>query len=135
MDAVSNLAYMDRCIMQFMREFPLTVTYIKESSSYSDSTGENTVTEVLISCQGILLEVEAKPSFGDGTKNNTLIRDGDKLLFIRPPQKTDSTNLVLDVNPSSDKILIGTTRYNIVTFKTTNPTASNSFLYEFYIRT
>jgi hypothetical protein len=72
--------------------------------------------------------------FGDGTKDSTLIRQGDKLLFIRPPEKVDPYRLPLVINPSEDRVVVGSTTYKIVTSKQTNPSATNCILYELYVR-
>lgn len=123
----------DRAVLDFMNESPLTVTYQSNTSIYSDATGENTITTLSVPCQAIFLDMP-KYSSGDGTKEASLIRDGDKLLFLRPPEKTDPFRTPLVVDPVSDRILVGTTSYKIVTFKRTMPDAVNCILYEFYIR-
>lgn len=119
--------------MQFMRDDPLTVTYESNTESYSDATGINTITTVSIPCQAIFLDHDRFTS-GDTTKDATLIRASDKLLFMRPPEKSDTYRLPLVINAASDRIVIGTTSYSIVNFKQTNPSASNCILYEIYLR-
>ncbi len=124
----------DRMVLSFMSDDPLTVTYQSKTQTYSDATGMMTTETVSIPCQAILLEVDPRKFSGDGTKEGTLIRQGDKLLFLRPPEKVDPYRLPLVVNTASDTILVGATQYNIVTSKQTNPSAANCILYEIYLR-
>ena len=130
---MSTSADFDRCVLDFMADDPLTVYYHSNTATYSDTTGENTITTLSIPCQAIFLDMP-KYSAGDGTREGSLIREGDKLLFVRPPEKTDPYRNPLIIDPVADRILVGTTSYKIVTSKQTNPSAANCLLYEFYIR-
>ncbi len=131
---MSTIDDFNRTVLEFMADDPLTVTYQSNTESYSDATGINTITTVSIPCQAIFLEASPRVTFGDGTKDNTLIRQGDKLLFMRPPEKSDIYSDPLVINPALDRILVGTTSYSIVTVKQTNPSAANCILYEIYLR-
>lgn len=124
----------DRAVLEFIADDPLTVTYQSNSQSYSDTTATNTITTVSIPCQAIFLEVDPRKVTGDGAKDGTQIRDGDKLLFMRPPEKTDPLRIPLVINPVLDRIVVGTTIYKIVKMKQTNPSAANCILYELYLR-
>lgn len=130
---MSTAADFDRVVMEFMADDPLTVTYQSNTESYSDTTGTNTLTTANISCQAIFLDLP-KVTNGDGTKDTTLIRQGDKLLFLRPPEKSETYRPPLNINPSLDRILIGSASYKIVTFKQTNPSNADCILYELYLR-
>lgn len=123
----------DRVVLAFMQDDPLTVTYQSNSESYSDVTAINTVSTVNIPCKAIFLDHQLRTS-GDSAKDGTLIRQGDKLLFMRPPEKSDTYRLPLVINQTLDRILVGTVSYKIVTFKQTNPSASDCILYEIYLR-
>lgn len=123
----------NRMIVDFFNDDPLTVTYQSNSESYSDVTGFNTVSTVSIPCRAIFLDHQLRTS-GDSTKDGTLIRQGDKLLFMRPPEKSDTYRLPLVINQALDRILVGTVSYKIVTFKQTNPSAADCILYEIYLR-
>ncbi len=124
----------DRMVLTFLSDDPLTITYQSNSESYSDLTGTNTVTTVSLPCQAIFLEVDPRKLSGDTTKDATLIRQSDKLLFVRPPEKTDPDADPLVINEALDRILVGTTSYKIVSVKRTDPSTNNCILYEFYIR-
>lgn len=130
---MSTIDDFNRVVMEFMADDPLTVTYQSNTESYSDASGFNTVTTVNIPCQGIFLDYPLK-SAGDTTKDATLVRQSDKLLFMRPPEKTDTYRLPLVINQALDRILVGTVSYKIVAVKQTNPSAANCILYEIYLR-
>lgn len=132
-DNMSSIDDLSRVVMEFMADDPLTVTYQKNTTSYSDATGASTITTVSIPCQAIFLEHQLRTS-GDSTKDSTLIRQGDKLLFMRPPEKTDAFRLPLVIDPAADRIIVAGATYKIVTFKQTNPSAANCILYEIYLR-
>lgn len=123
----------NRMIVDFMSDDPLTVTYNSITSVYSDATGINTPVTLSVPCQAILLEHQLRVA-GDRTQNTSLIREGDKLLYMRPPEKTDTLRLPLVLNPASDTITVAGLDYSIVTFKQTNPSAVNCVLYEIYLR-
>ena len=130
---VSTSADFDRVVLEFMADDPLTVTYRSNTQSYSDATATNTITTHEIDCQAIFLDHQLRTS-GDTTKDQTLIRQSDKLMFLRPPEKTDPDALPLVINPALDRILVGAVSYKIVSFKQTNPSATNCILYELYLR-
>src|SRR4051812_3658440 len=97
----------NRMIVDFFNDDPLTVTYQSNTESYSDATAVNTLSTVNIPCQAIFLDHQLRTS-GDSTKDGTLIREGDKLLFMRPPEKSDTYRLPLVINQALDRILVGT---------------------------
>ena len=85
---------------------------------------------------GVILFDLTLQSNGDTFKPNSLINAGDKQLFIQPPEddgfyNTNETDVVL---PNRDKIKIGNKLYKIITFKQLNPSATDSVLFECYIR-
>lgn len=125
----------DRMVIDFMNDDPLIAYYIKFSGDgiYNPSTGENVVSTVEIPVKAILLDLTLRTN-GLGTAPNSLIQAGDKLLYVQPPEKTDSLRSPLVINPASDKIRIGTTEYDIVIMKESNPSGSNVILYELYLR-
>jgi hypothetical protein len=123
----------DRMVAQFMRDDPLTVFYLSVQNTYDDLTGVNTRTEVRIPCKAIFLDYQLRSS-GDGTKPATLIQEGDKLLYMQPPNKADSLVAPLVIDPSADRVEIEGVVYKIVIFKQTNPSAANCLLFELYLR-
>lgn len=131
---MSVAADFDRMVAEFMADDPLTVVYIKQTTGdYDTTTREALVTTYEISVQAILLDLTLRTN-GLSTEQNSLIQAGDKLLFVRPPEKTNPLASSILVNPSSDRIRIGNTTYKIVTFKESNPSAANQILIELYIR-
>lgn len=124
----------DRMVMQFMRDDPLTATYIKQLPGvFNSTTGENTTSTVEIPVRGIQLDMVLTRN-GQSTEDNKMIRQGDKQFFMQPPEKTDPLAIPLVINEASDTIRIGTKTYNIVTAKEINPSGSNVILYEIYLR-
>lgn len=104
-----------------------SATLIKTTSVYDPNTSENIVTEKRYAMQAIPFDYINKFQ-GATTQTETLIRTGDKQVFIKP------TPLVADIDPSADKLQIGTTIYKIVTVKTVNPTLTNPLYHELFVR-
>lgn len=124
----------DRTVLEFMQEFGFTATYLQAgTASYNPATGENTVAVTEIPVEAIQMDLPLVRN-GVSTVSGTLIQDGDKQLFIRPPHKSNVANPVLVVNPAADRIRIGLTEWRIVTTKEINTSNSNSMLLELYIR-
>ncbi len=122
-------------VLEFMRDDPLTVYLQREliTSPYDPATGEAIQSTIEIPLQGLLLDLTLR-SNGTGTAPGTLIQDGDKELYIRPPEKTDPLAAPLVMHPESDKIRIGSTIYSVVEMKEANNSASNPIVYLLYIR-
>lgn len=124
----------DRMVLEFMRDDPLTAYYQKiTSGDYNPVTSSVGVVTTEIPVSAILLDLTLR-SNGLTKEANSLIQAGDKLLFVRPPNKADPDADFLVVDPTSDRIRIGSTVYTIVTFKEVNPSAQNQILIELYIR-
>ena len=124
----------DSAIMSFFTEFGFSATYLQAgTATYNPATGENTVAVTEIPVEAIQLDLPLVRN-GMSTSTGTLIQDGDKQLFIRPPNKADENATVLVVNPAADRVRIGSTEWRIVAAKETNPTGSNQILIELYIR-
>lgn len=122
-------------VYEMMQEFGFLATYIKKTNgTYNTSTSDNVgATSTNISVQAVLLEYNLKKD-GLGENSNTLIKAGDKLLFIRPYEQTKRNATHIDVDPTIDRVQIGTTIYKIVTFKEHNTTSADQILIELYIR-
>ncbi len=65
---------------------------------------------------------------GSAQQQNTLIRTGDKQVFLYPSQ------YVKDIDPTSDKLQLGSKVYDIVVVKEMNPNLSNTLYWELYVR-
>lgn len=65
---------------------------------------------------------------GTGTDSNTLIKTGDKQVFVLPDESFGS------IDPTTDTLRIGDIIYNVITVKEMNPTASNIWYHELFVR-
>lgn len=65
---------------------------------------------------------------GSTTLDNTLIRTGDKQVYVKPSQ------YVTSINPESDKLRMNGIVYKIITMKEVNPTLDNVLYYELFVR-
>lgn len=104
-----------------------TATLIKTTSVYDDATSENIVTEKRYTMQAMPFDYINKNE-GSGTNSGTLIRSGDKQVFVKP------NKYVKDIDPSADTLQIGTKIYRIITVKEVNPTLTDVLYYELFVR-
>lgn len=124
----------DQVVLDMMVDFGGTATYVKQDAySFDPVTGLNSILKNEITVKAIMMDISAN-SGGIGNKSNTLIQEGDKIIYIRPPEKVDSTATPLNIDPSQDKIVFGNITYNIVTVKDINPSSDNLILHEVYVR-
>jgi hypothetical protein len=100
---------------------------IKTTSVYDDATSENIVTETRYNMRAMPFDYIRKEQ-GDGTAGQTLVRSGDKQVFLAPSQ------YITDIDPSADKLQLGTKIFRIVTVKEFNPTMTDVLYYELYVR-
>lgn len=121
-------------VTAFMSEFGFSATYLKQGAgTYDPATSQNTAVVTEIPVQAILLDLTLK-SNGLGTEAGSLIQAGDKQMFVRPTEQAKYRATPLGVNPTGDRVQVGTVTYKIVTFKEINTTASEQILIELYIR-
>lgn len=104
-----------------------SATLIKTSSVYDPNTSENVVTESRFTMQAIPFDYINKFQ-GVSTQSDTLIKTGDKQVYLKP------TPLVISIDPNADRLQIGSTIYKIVTVKECNPTLTNPLYYELFVR-
>ncbi len=102
-------------------------TLIKSTSVYDPNTSENVVTEKRYAMKAIVLDYINRLE-GIAQQSNTLIRTGDKQVFLYPSQ------YVKDIDPTSDKLQIGNKVYDIVVVKEMHPNLSNTLYWELYVR-
>lgn len=118
------------CVNEFfdLQGWSTPVTLQKlTGQSYDVDTSENVPTYKNIAMQGIPLDYLNKNE-GTSTNANTLIKSGDKQLYIKPHK------LVNGIDPSTDKIILGGKTYRIVTVKEMNVTGVDVLYYELFIR-
>lgn len=131
---MSYFAEFDKTALEMVNLFGTTATYIKNTGgSYNPATGEYSLAQTTFPIKCIVMDLTLQ-SNGNTYRNGTMIEAGDKQVYIIPPEKINPTADVLIVNPSTDKILIGTKEWNIVTSKEYNPSQSDNVLIELYIR-
>lgn len=125
----------DECVADFMDDFggPALLTITDEQGTYSPSTGDYIASTVGYTVRAILLDLTLRNN-GLGTDPNTLIQMGDKRCFIQPLNKTDPTQVMPKINPSSDRVTMGGITYKIITVKQTNTDTTNPILFELILR-
>ena len=125
----------DRAILEFFADDPLTAYYIKQVGDpvFNATTGENLFTTEEIPVEALLLDMTLN-SNGLSSKYGTEIMAGDKELYIRPPEKTDSSATPLIVNTTTDKVRVNGVDYKVCNMKEINPSASNPLTYYLHIR-
>lgn len=123
----------DEALSEFFEEFGFEATYLKYENSYNPNTLKNAQTLTEIPVEAILMDLTLQ-SNGLSTKFGTLVVAGDKELFVRPPNKTDSSADPLVIDPSTDRIRVNGIVYKIVTMKEINTTSTEPLVYDLYIR-
>lgn len=124
----------DLTVVEFMNDYGVAATYIKKTQGdYNPATGEAPETTVEIPVKAIQLDLPLTRN-GASTIGGTVIQDGDKQVFVQPPQKTEQYALPIVVDVATDKINLNGVLWNIITFKETNPTGLNQILIELYVR-
>jgi hypothetical protein len=127
---------LDRTVANMMSKFG-TQGYISIaiSSEYDPATSENTVTyqDYLVN---IMVFDYVRKNEGEGTEQNTLIKTGDKQVYVQPSQKTELGLALPHLSANSDFLKIGDAQYKIITVKQLNPalTQDSCVLYELYVR-
>lgn len=130
---MSVLTEFDPMVLEFFSECGVDATYSKVTQTYDPTDGDMAETSVTWDVQAIVLDLSLQ-SNGFSLKYGTLVQQGDKEVFIRPPKKVDGTSN-FTVDPANDKILVGSKVYSIVTYKEVNPTMGDDpILFMFYVR-
>lgn len=127
---------LDRTVASMMSRFGTTAyVSVAISEEYDPSTSENTVTyqDYLVN---VMVFDYVRKTEGEGEEKNTLIKTGDKQVYVQPPQKTEVGLPLPHLNANKDLLKIGDNIYKIVTVKQLNPALSQDscVLYELYIR-
>ena len=131
---MSRFSDFDQCVAEFMSEWGFTAIYQRTTYSVPDDTDgtvSNIVTQIPI--RAIRSEL-FRPLNGSGTKANSLIQEGDLILYVQPTEKADEFAEKLEIDASADKVVISGVEWNIVTCKTHAPDPTDVILYELYIR-
>jgi len=131
--------YMDkymRVVRKEMDRYGFDLTIVRnEGSTYDTATGAVVETLVEYPCRGIIFDLTLQ-SNGSGTSRNSLITNGDKQLFIQPPDDDGFyyENELELIKPERDHVVIADNVYKVITFKQINPSTSDSVLFDCYIR-
>lgn len=124
----------DQSIAEWMADDPLTVTYVSSATGTMNyETGEYAPTLVSTPCQALLLDL-TRNNAGLSTKFGVLISQGDKEVYVRPPEKADSLVAPLVITPGADKIVVGSVTYTVAAMTETNPTGASPILYNFMLK-
>ena len=100
------------------------------------STTEVITGEIPIRC--ILMDLTLQ-SNGAGTRDKTLIQDGDKILYVRPSDELLPLlmpNGILEIDSSDDRVRVGGLVYDVVRTKVVDPSATGTkpIMFELYLR-
>lgn len=123
----------DSMIMDFMRDDPMTATYLQYIEDYDYATSENTVVEITTPVSGILLDFD-RSNNGLSSKFGEMVLAGDKNFYMLPTQKRDPLATPIIPNTTSDKIIVAGITYKIHVMKEANPTGAAPLLYNFMLR-
>lgn len=125
----------DACVADFMREMGFTANYIRTLSTVpNDDTGTVDVITQNIPINAIRAELFRPLNGSSGTKPQTLIQEGDLILYVQPTEKADQFAEALVMGASSDKVIMQGETWSVVTVKMHAPDPSDVLLYELYIR-
>lgn len=127
-------------ITGMMDDFGLSAVLITQHDigEYNVATGIKPVLVGEIAIRGIMMDLTLQ-SNGLGTRNKTLIQEGDKIFYVKPTQHLLPILMpdgVLAVDSTDDRVIVGGATYKVVTTKTVDPTASRTqpLLFELYLR-
>lgn len=127
-------------INEMMDDFGTTGMLVTQldAGEYDPETGMNTVITGEIPIRCILMDLTLQ-SNGAGTRDKTLIQDGDKVLYVRPSDTLLPIlmpNGILEFDSSDDKIKVGGVTYGVVTAKVLDPMATGTLpiMFELYLR-
>lgn len=124
----------DSTVLAFMQDDPLTVSYISSSQGVTNyETGEYLPTTVATPCKALLLDL-TRNGAGLSTKFGLQIVQGDKELYLQPPEKANPLVAPLVITPGSDKIIIGSVTYTVAYMTEINPTGASPILYNFMLK-
>jgi len=126
----------DRTVASMISKFGTTANLsVAISEEYDPATSENTVMyqDYLVN---IMVFDYVRKNEGEGTEQNTLIKTGDKQVFVQPPQKTEMGVSLPHLSPNRDFLKVNDKIYKIVTLKQYNPSMSTEgcVMYEMYVR-
>lgn len=124
----------DQMVAEMMQEFGFSTTYYVNSAPvHNDATGTVTNTTTEYTIQAIKMELP-RPTNGAVSNSNSLVLEGDQVLYVRPVEKAEYFATAFVANPTSDKVLIQGALWDVVSVKEYNPSASDNILYELYVR-
>lgn len=132
---MGDLTDFEGCVSDFMDDFGGAATVIVRGSQKKDPvTGNIVYEETPYTVRAILLDI-MKTLSGTGTVNGTTIQQGDKVLFVEPPEKKyPGADPLPKLDPTKDTVVMGNITYKVVTVKETNPSADNLVMLEIYLR-
>ena len=116
----------------------MLVTQLDAIGGYNPATATAAIASDSIPVRGILMELTLQ-SNGQGTKDKTLIKDGDKVFYARPTDYLLPILMpdgILEVDSTDDRVIVGGVTYKVVTTKVVDPSATGTMplLFELYLR-
>ena len=136
---MQNFSDFINTVNEMMSDFGAEAIYTTQIDlgEYDPLTATSSVSVSDIPITAILMDLTLR-SNGMGTKDKTLIVDGDKILYVRPTDYLLPILMpggTLSVDTSDDRVTIGGAVYKVVTMKSLNPTGSTQpILFELYLR-
>jgi hypothetical protein len=127
---------LDRTVATMMSRFGTSALIkVAISEQYDTDTSENIVSYQDYPVNAMFFDYVRKNE-GESTENNTLVKTGDKQVYVQPPQKTETGIALPHLSTNRDFLKIGDKQYRIITVKQLNPSMSQEgcVLYELYVR-
>ncbi len=103
------------------------VTILTDDGGYNFDTSTAIINKTDYTVQMIAFDYIQRMQ-GTGSEPNTLIRSGDKQVFVKQIAGMPMPN------PATDSVIYNGKKYNIVTIKDLNPSGVSSFVLEMFIR-
>jgi hypothetical protein len=124
----------DWTVTAFMDDFGgEAVIKVKGASKKDPATGLIATIVESYPVRAILLDLD-KTTSGVSQASGTTLQIGDKVCYIKPPQKDGKPYTLPPLDPAKDTVTMGGVEYTIVTLKDRNPSAANSIYLELYLR-
>lgn len=132
---MSAASSFDRMIVEFFRDDPCTATYIQTVAGvFNPATGEMSSSTTLETPVQIILLDMTRSSNGLSSKFGLLISEGDKEVYVRPPNKTNPLALPLNIDTTSDFLKVGSITYKVASMREANPTGAAPLLYNLMLK-
>lgn len=126
---------LNRTVAAMMARFGTDASItVAGATEYDVETSQNVVSYRDYPVRAMFFDYIRKTE-GEGEENNTLIKSGDKQVYVQPPQQAGQDPLP-HLQANKDFITVQGTQYKIITVKQINPSlaVNDCILFELYIR-